>query len=390
MKKAIIALSILAFVAVTATAEITFGAWGRTIFVPYANSGASGVDSGAKIVPSWDWGGMDGIGAGGGRIGFTIAGKSDNVGFQIDLNGDGGSINGGDEQKMWVKPMDKIKITVGRAQDDTLRGNAAFGSFGWYRAYGSSDGSGLAENNGEDVTFNRLSTGIGDDAINNNRQGVIITATPIDALFVAVALRDVNGSVTDAAGSKTENLFKNSQIAVGYTIDGIGQVRAQYINQYSVLADDTNPTIQAAFKLTAIENLYADFGFSMTTNKDLSPMEAKIISAYAKYTMNAITVHGLAIVTTYGASPSIDMGMKIGAGVDYSMAGGIGISADVRYYNASAMTNFATATDYADAKTAFFVGATKGFSNGLIGAGLEVNSATDTGYAIPVRFEYWF
>lgn len=384
MKKALIALSILALVASVATAEITFGAWGRTMFVPIANSGADGVDNGAKIVPSWDWGGMDGNGAGTGRIGATIAGKSDNVGFQIDFNADGsagGNISTGDEQKIWVKPMDMLKITVGRAQDDTLRGNAAFGSFNWYRAYGAGEG--------EDITFSRLSTGIGANSNSNNRQGVIVTASPTDAFFLAVALRDVNatGSIDndifgagDSAGNKTENLFKNAQIALGYTIEGIGQIRAQSLGHYSLSLDDSINVIEVAFKLTAIENLYADFGFRMNTNADIDVEETKDISAYAKYSMDALTVHGLVMVSMFAEA---DMEMKIGAGVDYSLADGVGVSADVRYYNDAA-------NDGVDAKTCVFAGVTKGFSNGLIGAGLEIANAAEMGYAIPVRFEYWF
>ena len=388
MKKSIAILMVMALVAVAASAQISIGGWGRTMFVPVANSGIEHADgdvvSNGKIVPSWDWGGQDGIGAAGGRIGITIAGNSDNVGFQIDMNGDGGTINGGDEQKVWVKPMSMVKIAAGRAQDDTLRGNAAFGSFAWYRAYGAGTG--------EDVTFSRLSTGLGKNRLSNNLQGVIITATPVTNLFVAVALRDMNGKANVAdmgvlGTTLSDKILQKAQYAVGYTIDGIGMFRAQYLSTYDATAavEDSQGEFEAAFKVTAVENLYADIGFKMNTNKDIDAQETKTVAAYANYKVAGATVHGLGVVNLYKDN---DMHMEIGVGADYGLEGGIGLSADVRYYNG--YETFKDSGVDIDPRTAFFAGVTKGFSNGLIGAGVEVCNQVEMGYAIPVRFEYWF
>lgn len=370
MKKALAILMIFALVASVAFAEITFGAWGRTMFVPIANSGADDVEMGSKIVPSWDWGGQDGIGAAGGRIGATIAGNSDNVGFQIDFNGDGGSINGGDEQKVWVKPMDMLKISVGRVQVDALRGNAAYGSWNWYRAYGDSK-------TGEDFTFSRMSTGIGDNATSDNKQGVVFEIAPMDALWIGLALRDVN---TDP---NTVNMIAKMQFGLGYTIDGIGQFKAQIIrNPYAYDAkgdaSDNNDTVELAFNLTMIENLFVEMGFRMFTDSDVDT--SKIVSLYAKYGMDAITIHAS---SAFVIADDVDTAIYFGAGMDYALDGGIGIAADVRYQNDMFSGNV-------DGLITMFAGVTKGFSNGLIGAGLEIASSTNTGYAIPVRFEYWF
>jgi len=364
MKKALAILMILALVGSAAFAEITFGAWGRGVFVPVQNSGATDDDSTATNKASW---------GGAPRIGFTISGVSDNVGFQADMNVDGGKVSCGDQQKIWVKPVSMLTLTIGNAYDDTLRGNAAFGSFNWDRAMGTWTG--------DDVTFTRVATSATKTEYKDTEyaavqkgpygQGVIAAIKPNDAIYVVAALSDVNGGLT-------ENLFKNIQIAGGYTIDGIGQIRAQYYSAYVPSVTTTDGTVAVAFKLTAVENLYADFGLRMFTNKDRQG-ETKTISAYANYKIDAATIHGLVI---YDLNEEDD-GYNIAAGVDYSLDGGIGVAADVRYTN-----DIKSGGD--DATTTFFAGVTKGFSNGKIGAGVEVKSSTDTGYSIPVVFEYWF
>ncbi len=368
MKKALAILMILALVGSAAFAEITFGAWGRGVFVPVMNSGASGVDSTSADAASW---GADLI-----RVGFTVSGVSDNVGFQVDVTGE--NVGTGDQQKIWVKPFNGVTVTVGNYFDDTLRGNAAFGSFNWYRPYGTWTG--------EDVIFDR---------IYSEGQGFEVALAPVEGLYIAASFKGVDGL--------TEALATNGQYAFGYTIAGIGQIRAQYIGDYiaetaesttysldsatgelvetTTLATkkDNDATVEVAFKVTAVENLYADIGVKMFTNNDFHAQETKTISAYANYKVSAATIHFLAI---YDLNKDDD-GYNIGAGVDYSLAGGLGISADVRYTND--IKNGGT-----DALTTAFAGVTKGFSNGKIGAGVEISAAADTGYAIPVICEYWF
>lgn len=398
---------IFALVASVAFAEVSIGAWGRGLFIPVKNSGASGEDSTAINQASW---------GGAPRIGFTIAGNSDNVGFQVDMNADGGSINAGDQQKIWVKPMDMLTISIGNVYDDTLRGNAAFGSFNWSREYGTWTG--------EDVTFTRVSTANaflqtsdapeltysssgGDDytdalaawdtpanrakaaEIKNGSygQGFVVSVAPIDALYAVVAFTGINGGLS-------ENLMKNMQIAAGYTIDGIGQIRAQYkANHLGTVTitdsdevdddtvydfDETVGMVEVAFKLTMVENLMVDFGFRMWTNEDVQG-ETKTLSLYGNYKMDALTLH---LLTIYDLNEDDD-GYNIGAGVDYDLGDGIGIAGDIRYSN-----DIKAGGD--DALVTFFAGVTKGFSNGKIGTGLQIKSAKDTGYAIPVLMEYWF
>lgn len=352
MKKALAILMIFALVASVAVAEISVGAWGRGMFAFMSDS----EDTYTTNSTSWGdptWGAAP-------RIGFTLAGNSDNVGVQADINVDGGSLNMGDNQYIWVKPMDMLKISLGNFYDDTLRGNAAFGSFDWLRPV-------VGAGEGEDTIFSRL-------GMKRGGQNFEVAIQPMDAFYAAVYLANVGSGFNSP--NLAENLTKNMQIAAGYTIEGTGQIRAQFF-QAGTNAEDTG-VVEVAFKLTMIENLYADFGFAMPLDTDVSG-DYKNISAYANYAVDAAKLHFLAIYKLLEDDDSFN----IAAGVDYDMGDGIGINADVRYYND-------IWTGGEDARITFMAGASKGFSNGKIGAGVQVASMGDTYWAIPVKMEYWF
>lgn len=354
MKKALAILMVLALVASAVTAEVAIGAWGRGIFLPAMSDGE---DTFTDTAPSW--GGWAGDEA---RIGFTIAGKSDNVGFVIDGNVDGGAFSMGDNQFIWVKPVEMLTVRMGNIYDDTLRGNAAFGSFNWYRGLGNADG--------EDITFSRI-------GMNRTREGFEIALKPMDALYAAVYFFDLDKNLT-------ENLIANMQFAVGYTVDGVGQFKGQIMRDAATYdadgsADVVGTRIELAFNLTMIENLFVEAGFGMETNADVDPTEAKKIAIYANYKMDAITLH----LSSINVVADGDVGYKAIFGVDYSMDGGIGISGDASYAG--------TTVSGVDGVFTVFAGVTKGFSNGLIGAGLQVkNDGTDTFWGLPIRMEYWF
>jgi len=287
MKKALAILMIFALVASVAVAEISVGAWGRGMFAFVSDS----EDTYTTNSTSWggDWGAAP-------RIGFTLAGNSDNVGVQADINVDGGSLNMGDNQYIWVKPMDMLKISLGNMYDDTLRGNAAFGSFDWLRPV-------VGAGEGEDVTFSRI-------GMNRGGQNFEVAIQPMDAFYAAVYLANVGSGFNSP--NLAENLTKNMQIAAGYTIEGTGQIRAQFL-QAGTNAEDTG-VVEVAFKLTMIENLYADFGFAMPLDTDVSG-DYKKIAAYANYAVDAAKIHFLAIYNLLEDDDSFN----IAAGVDYDM-----------------------------------------------------------------------
>ena len=378
MKKALAIFMIFALVASVAFAEVSIGAWGRGIFLPVLNGPD---DTTTDTAPSWGgWGGDEA------RIGFTIAGNSDNVGFQIDGNVDGGSFNVGDQQKIWIKPMDMVTVQLGRIYDDTLRGNAAFGSFNWYRGLGNGDG--------EDITFSRI-------GVEGSREAFQVAIAPMDELYVSAYFYDLDKNLS-------ENLFKNMQFSLGYTIDGIGQFKAQVMTTaiYKEFVDEdaddydefdpdtwvylsarpdvaeTGAKVEVAFNYTGMENLFVEVGFAMETNDKVDASKAKDINLYARYAMGDITLHFLSMNSIFEAVDT-EVGFKMVAGVDYNLGDGIGIAADFGFTG--------TTVEDVDAEVTGFVGATKGFSNGKIGAGVQFkNDGKDTSFGVPIVMEYWF
>lgn len=371
MKKALAILMIFALVASAAMAEITLSGWGRGIFAPVMNTGASGVDSTASIGRSW---GMDTNP----RVKFSVNGNSDNVGFQFEINADDNGVNRDGTAMIWVKPMDMITVKMGAFWDDTLRGNADFGSYNWIRAYGAGVG--------EDAIFTRFAAA-DDGKSYKAEEGFMVAVKPMDALYIGVVFSGICGSrgnpSTNNNGILTEDLFDGIQIGVGYTIDGVGQIRAQYYSQYIADGADwgSDATMEVAFKFTMIENLYADVGFRMFLNTDIGAQgvaNEKQFNLYGNYKVAGAKIHAIALLKLSDNDPAY----HLGAGVDYDVAG-VNLEADLRFEN----DIWASSTDN---RITFFAGVNKGFSNGKIGAGLQIANAADMGYAIPIRMEYWF
>ena len=411
MKKALAILMVLALVASAATAEITFGAWGRGLFIPVMNSGADDDDttqvneSKATATTGISWGTPNP------RIGMTIKGVSENAGFQIDWNSDGASFGISDQNKIWIKPVSMVTVSIGRVFDDTLRGNACFGAWDWYRAY-----SVVGTVGSEDFVFQRI------DTLN---QGFVVSVAPIDGLYFVASFNDLGNY------QRTEYLLGDFQFQAGYTIANIGQIRAGYKSvQQDALEATTLPTVKAArdaevagtievaFKLTAIENLYADFGVRMTTNDEVQDKYSQI-NLYASYKMDAFKFHLIGQTTMYNDDKIVDadgdeinLGYMTGVGVDYALANGFSVMGDIRFMDKNTAYAAAcskvrgkiranaayvpTAAENAAVKDtdktvlSYFAGINKDFSNGNIGAGVEVMTGKDTSFAIPIRVGYSF
>jgi hypothetical protein len=376
MKKAVLIILALAIIAGLAFAEeaagIKVGAWGRAIFVP-----AMGADGEATSALMTSWG------PGGARIGMTISGSSENVGFQVDFNGDNGTINAGDQQKIWVKPISMLTVQAGRIFDDTLRGNGTFGAWDWLR-YSVIDG--------EDLTFVRVGLSGGGPQANFE-----VSIAPVEGAYIFAALGR-NDLMTPPHLTK-DVFMQEGQYGAGYTIANIGTIRAQYITMPTAI-DENWGLLNAAFKVTALPGLMVDLGGAIPTDSEQAGGLTAMVALYANYTMAALTAHVLGTLTMYDEDISgiADPAMSAGVGIDYNLDGGIGINADFRWANdiKSGLT---------DGMIGGMIGVKKGFSNGLIGIALEITTAyfadwtgalldkTDPAamaWAIPIRLEYWF
>ena len=386
MKKIIGIAAVAAMVATSAFADgITVSGWGRGLFTPVAGNGKEVVSnegtSWSNSLP---------------RVGFTVAGSTEYVGFQTDWTGENGGV--GDDAFMWVKPAKMLKVAIGRTQDDTLRGNASFGIFNWIRF-----GFGWT---GEDVTFTRLGNGTG-----GQLQGAIVMLDPIEGLHIAAGVNVQDGETA------ADNFGHYGQYQIGYTIKDIGTIKAQYIGKpegYNWDGDKVNyGVINAAFDLTAVKNLLVSVGAYIptadtytvdTTTLTAAQDNVTKVNGYVRYSMDALTLHGL-VATEINVWDQKDtskddkvFGFAVGVGADYDLGNGLGLVGDVRYsdkvYNSSS-------SDGNDALV-FLAGIEKGFSNGKIGVGFEGGTngigpftaadADDDAFtwALPVKIEYWF
>ena len=397
MKKTLIAVAAAAaLTATSAFAEITFGAWLRTLTAPVASNGEDTVVGTAN---SWGWGARTA------RIDINGVSEDGKAGFAMNVFNDMSmDISAGDRAVLWVKPVDMIKISVGKydSPDNGLRGDFCYGSWNWLRPYNwSYDGEGL--------TFDGIW-----------RKGMMIEADPIEGLhaFVVIPMEDANA---DSYYKKAEDTYRNVQIGFGYAIDGVGKLKAQYIGDDSYTTDadgdrdetKTTGQIGVAFDLTAVENLYVTVGARFgIADKDYAP----------DYLKMAFTV-GASYQVSDAMKFSVDGGYKqyqdknvgkvgdkkdneffVGAGVDYTIMDGLNLAADVRY------KNIGYGKEGDDGAISFLVGVNKSVSsNGSLGVGFQgstngcgfVQSAgkglvaggedgDDFVWAIPVSVSVWF
>ena len=411
MKKTLIAVAAAAaLTATSAFAEITFGAWLRTLTAPVASNGEDTVVGTAN---SWGWGARTA------RIDINGVSEDGKAGFAMNVFNDMSmDITAGDRAVLWVKPVDMIKISVGKydSPDNGLRGDFCYGSWNWLRPYNwGFDGEGL--------TFDGIW-----------RKGMMIEADPIEGLhaFVVIPMEDANA---DSYYKKAEDTYRNVQIGFGYAIDGVGKLKAQFIGDDSYTTDaegdrdetKTTGQIGVAFDLNAVENLYVTVGARFgIADKDYAPDYLKMaFTAGASYQVSdamKFSVDGGYIQyqddCTVRNDEAVDNVFFVGAGVDYTIMDGLSLAADVRYMSnvkgintkdADAVKNFkGYGKDYDEGAISFLVGINKSVSsNGSLGIGFQgatngcgfvqsggkglvANEADDFVWAIPVSVSVWF
>ena len=411
MKKTLIAVAAAAaLTATSAFAEITFGAWLRTLTAPVASNGEDTVVGTAN---SWGWGARTA------RIDINGVSEDGKAGFAMNVFNDMSmDISAGDRAVLWVKPVDMIKISVGKydSPDNGLRGDFCYGSWNWLRP-------GNWAYDGEGLTFDGIW-----------RKGMMIEADPIEGLhaFVVIPMADANA---DSYYTKAEDAYRNVQIGFGYAIDGVGKLKAQFIGDDSYTTDaegdrdetKTTGQIGVAFDLNAVENLYVTVGARFgIADKDYRPDYIKMaFTAGASYQVSdamKFSVDGGYIQyqddCTVRNDEAVDNVFFVGAGVDYTIMDGLSLAADVRYMSnvkgintkdADAVKNFkGYGKDYDEGAISFLVGINKSVSsNGSLGIGFQgatngcgfvqsggkglvANATDDFVWAIPVSVSVFF
>ena len=358
------------------------------------------------------------------------------------------SLSAGDEANLWIKPLDIVKVSYGKYDNNTLRGDLCYGSWNWLRP----TSSWIAEDEG------LLMSG-------NGATGLMAEITPMENLYIQ-ALVPITTTQTDA-----EVTYKNLRAGLAYTIPGTAKIKAQYIGkgakstetaatkaEYGWKDHDEDPstepiwtttkeaaaatktdgnsncTLEAEVDILAVENLFLGLGFQYNVVKDgdkyepdVSSIEDKMAAATAyingkqkmkvalgtSYKVNdqlKVSASG-AFFTYYGKdivvkTIDIDPRFQAGVGVDYDLGDGLAVNADVRYL--SALKTDGEKLDNSD-HIAFSAGIQKGFSNGYIGVAFQgqTNSGTfannvitgkpnDDGeyknftWCIPIALSVWF
>ncbi len=371
MKKTLIAVAAAAaLTATSAFAEITFGAWLRVLASPVASTGEDII---AGVENSWGWGARTA------RININGTSEDGKAGFVMGVYNDFESgLGHGDDAYLWVKPVDTVKVSVGKFDSPTngLRGDFCYGSWNWLRPYNwAFDGEGL--------TFDGIW-----------RQGMMLEADPMDGLH-AFAVIPMSSSYKSA-----EEVYRNSQVGFGYTIEGVGKLKAQFIGDYSYTTkedtgkkdkDKTTGQIGVAFDITAIENLYVTAGARFgIADKDYAPDYLKMaFTAGASYQVSEtmkFSVDGGYLQyqddCTRRNDEAVDNVFFVGAGVDYTIMDGLSLAADVRYMSNAKGVNTTDADavkkwkgygkDYDEGAISFLVGVNKSVgSNGSIGIGFQ-------------------
>ena len=368
MKKIVGTIAAVAVAAGVAFADVGIGSWGRAVWTPVAYDDADGK------VKSWEgisWGGNFS------RVGITVHAESENVGFALDMNADDYGNKGigvHDIAHFWAKPWSWLEVKVGKTQDDTGRGNIAYGMFNWKRM-----GAGWT---GEDVTFTRFGNGGGGQA-----QGAILKVTPVEGLWIIGAF-DVQDN-----GEAVSTFGNHAQYGVGYNIEGIGHIRAQYIGGENTTDCEGNRVakdqINAAFDLAAVENLYLTVGayIPLHLNRGNVAITDKIedtipqvkLAVGASYKVAAVTFNAFFV----GYLPNTlknkngdnlvtkDFNCQVGVGADVDLGNGIGLVADVRFSSAVSYSNSSTTLKTSGEEVVFLVGASKALTNGSIGIGFQ-------------------
>jgi hypothetical protein len=229
------------------------------------------------------------------RIG--VSGGTEQVGINFKLQLFANGTTGIDDfLEVWWKPISQLKIEAGKFVNDTLRGK--IGDDNWQKY--------TVTMKDPDAIFSRFKSNWGDNSVNTSDVGFMLGLTPIEPLFIGVAVPKLEFfSGGDTAAFRTSrytyteygtppgeaktvgniaHTYEKIQIGAGYTIGNIGLFRAQYVGASYLISSGKfaeafpnspgtadpakliwlNPLnvrrIEAAFAFTGVEGVVVDLG----------------------------------------------------------------------------------------------------------------------------------
>jgi len=336
MKKLIVVLLALTVIGTLAfAADVTIGTWNRLGFMLYQQASTANADATTSMYPGW------------GRVGLSFAAKADNFGMAADINPNTTSVGLGDTCKLYANLLDgKLTISIGKGNFDTLRGKIGGGS-----------AVGIVNGGDEDAIFARFAIA----------GGVITEIKPVDGLYIAAAFSDKNGLASTT--------YRDIQAGFGYTIEGIGLIRAQFIGGYT----DTR-AVQAAFALTAVEGLTVDAGAKFYLGGD-DTTNQHFASVAVKYSKDALGAMARTKVLLPKDPAKLDM--SVGAYLNYKVADEIVLGADFGLDTIAETGKTFAATPYFQYNVA---------GGGTINLGVQLQADLDGAktftYGIPLVFTF--
>ncbi|MBP3365602.1 MAG: hypothetical protein J6K96_01275 [Treponema sp.] len=365
MKKTLIAVAAAAALATSsAFAEVTFGAWLRTV----TGVGYNGEDAVTGMSNSWS-------GMRPSRLNAAWTSEDEMAGMKLDIYYNDDDIHIGDNGYLWLKPVDMLKLSIGKfdGAETGLRGDFCFGSWNWLRPF-----NWIADDEG--LTFN-----------GSHKDGLMAALTPVEGLTVMVQLPVFNSiwggnnnayvaeTPTSDAENTIEDTFKNAAYLAAYQIEGVGKIKVGYFGNYKEGKNDEGKDtkdigqLNVAFDLYAVENLYATVGvrynifdYEEDANKDLVKVTAGV--SYQITDEFKVSVSGG--VKLYDGD--IDPQFGIGAGIDYALMDGLALTADVRFLSDYTGDYPKEAKEEKDASISFLVGVIKSVgSNASLGIGFQ-------------------
>ena len=379
MKKLIGTAMLAALLATSAFAELNMGAWVRTMVAPVAGDGDN-------IISGWanSWG----YGIRNARISFNWTSDDEKVGMMYDIFGDGsGGFGRGDYRAAWFKPADWVKFMVGHIDNGyTMRGDLCFGSWNWMRP-----NNWLFDDEG--LTFNL-----------GNADALQVEFFPVEGLQILGRF----AMPADGGFQDSYKMFEQSTFAVGYTIGSVGTIKAAWNGNGDRAGDDYKylGDIQAAFDLTAVENLYITVGVKVSiAESDYKDLQDDFKFLKAALGVSYQILDNLRIAANFGVQTyeEADPSFQFGVGVDVGLTDSLTLSADFRGLIPGDGAGMTKAEDPA---FSFLVGLDWGFSgNGQLGIGFQgstngygilagsgyIAPADDSfSWAVPLKFGYWF
>ena len=397
MKKLIGTAVLAGLLATSVFAEVSFGAFVRTMVVPVAGDGDT-------VLAGWQNSWTQGVRTG--RWNMSWTSDDEKVGILFDIYGDNFKVVAGDYVAGWWKPADWVKFMVGQIDAGyTMRTDVTYGSWGWIRP-----GNWVMDDEG--ITF-----GLGWVT------GLQIELFPVDGLQIVArlplplkyTLNEKAKYLDDDFGTdlkkddefNVDEVFKtdaksyndaykqygNGTVAVGYTIGDIGTIKAAFLGGYDESgAKKKYGTVNAAFDLVAVDNMFLTVGVRIPVNEETAKGGTVVLPSLG-FSYQVLDNLKIALTAAANIKKSNDPTISAGIGIDVGLTDALALAADFRYWGDlekdETVLSFLVGLDYNISSNGVIGLGFQGTTNGK-GLGFSAAKADAFCWAVPVKFQIAF